>query len=231
MDVRCKFLLFIIINIVSFITKDILFGSMVFAVVLLLAFFIGQYKIAFKYLGYYVVLLSVLGVCIYLPTAAGSLITMVGLFVRMFLPIIFSAQVLIMSTAVSDLITAMYYFHIPRGFTISFAVAIRFFPTIREEFGHIKEAMGLRGLEASVHNICRHPIRCYENALVPLMMRASTISEELSAASVSRGIDNPGRRSSFRKLKATRKDAVITFLFSFLFLGILVIRQFVWGGA
>ncbi len=227
LDVRCKLFLFVIINFVSFAAKDLLFGSIIFSIVLLLSFLIGQYRAAFKYTLYYGILLSLITLCTHLPSALSSLISMFSLFIRMFLPIILSVEILVMTTAVSELLAAMYYFRIPRSFAVSFAVAMRFFPTIREEFENIKDAMRLRGLDISMRNLIRHPIRCYETALIPLMMRAATISEELSAASVSRGIDNPAPRSSFQKLHMTGLDVLFTLVFSLLLIGILAIKQFI----
>lgn len=216
--------LFVVINIVAFQAKDLLYGSAVFLVVLGLAFLMGHWKTALKFLFGYAFLLLLVQSSLYLPSALGSIVSMLGILIRLFLPIIFSAKILILPTAVSELMTAMYYFHVPRSFTISFAVAMRFFPTIHEEAGNIRDAMQMRGLELSARNILCHPLRCYENIMVPLIMRASTVSDELSAASVSRGIDNPAPRTSFWKLQITAVDLTITAVFTAMYSGIFILK-------
>ena len=61
-------------------------------------------------------------------------------------------DVLLSSTTVSEFIGAMDGFHISKKFSVPVSVMFRFFPTIREEYGMIRDALRLRGrrLGASV---------------------------------------------------------------------------------
>lgn len=47
-DVRCKLILFLFISIAAFMTKDRMYGGMIFGIVLAIAFLMGQWKSLFK---------------------------------------------------------------------------------------------------------------------------------------------------------------------------------------
>ena len=97
-------------------------------------------------------------------------------------------------TVVSEMVTGLYAMKIPRAFVITFAVAMRFFPTAKEEISHVRDAMSLRGIGFSLRNLRLRPALVFEGFITPLLVRASTIAEELSAASITRGLDNPVSR-------------------------------------
>jgi energy-coupling factor transport system permease protein len=96
---------------------------------------------------------------------------------------------------------------------ITFAVALRFIPTAREEFHHIGEAMKLRGKGITVRNMLTKPLATIENTLIPMMLRSATVAEELSAAAVTRGIDSSHRRTSFFLLRFGVFDVFCVLLF------------------
>jgi energy-coupling factor transport system permease protein len=78
-------------------------------------------------------------------------------------------------------------------------VTFRYFPAIRDEFGHIRDAMKLR----SIHDAAK-----LECVVVPLMISATTTAEELSAAAVTRGIENPKPKTSLTTLRYRTADAI-----------------------
>lgn len=85
---------------------------------------------------------------------------------------------------VRDLMLALRRWHVPQGLIIPLSVAFRYFPSIREEFAHIRDAMRLRDIRGMERLEC---------IVVPLMISATANAEELSAA-VTRGIENPRPR-------------------------------------
>ncbi|MGI5900618.1 MAG: energy-coupling factor transporter transmembrane component T [Christensenellales bacterium] len=196
-DVRYKLLLFIFISIAAFIAKDLLYGSILFSVVAAITFCMGQWKIALRFIGLYLILSIVVMLSSYLPALLAGIILMIALFVRMFLPLFFYARVFIATTTVSETVTALYAVKMPRAFVITLAVAMRFFPTAKEELRQVRNAMHLRGIGFSFRNLITHPSLLLEGFMTPLMVRASTIADELSAASITRGIDNPSPRTAF----------------------------------
>ena len=142
------------------------------------------------------------------------------------IPIMLYAQTFLKTTSVSEMVTGMYSLHLPRAFVITFAVAMRFFPTAKEEISQIKDAMALRGIEVSLRNIFKRPMILLEGLMTPLLVRASTVAEELSAASITRGLDNPMPRTAFVKLKITAKDVLVTAIFIAALCAVWAVKMF-----
>lgn len=119
-------------------------------------------------------------------------------------------SLMIHTLSLREMIVGMRSLHVPQKFIIPIAVTLRYFPAIREETGHIRDAMKLRNI---------HGIDKVEALVVPLMMSASATAEELSAAAVTRGIENPVKKTSLVCLKMTALDwgcLVIAFIFAVL---------------
>lgn len=227
LDVRCKFFLLILISVVAFSAKDIIYGSIVFIIVCLLSFLLGQRKKTIKFTAAYILLLLFIIFSNYIPATLSSMILMIVLCIRMCMPIMLYGQTFLKTTAVSEMVTGLYAMKIPRAFVITFAVAMRFFPTAKEEISHVRDAMSLRGIGFSLRNLRLRPALVFEGFITPLLVRASTIAEELSAASITRGLDNPAPRTTFTKLNITFKDTFLTFIFAALLVSILPLRTIV----
>ncbi len=95
------------------------------------------------------------------------------------------------STSVSEFMTAMDRMHVPYFITIPFSVMFRYFPTLGEEYNSIHDAMKMREIGQSVKN----PFTYIEYVLVPIMMSTVRIADELSAASLTKGLCAGGRRT------------------------------------
>ena len=90
------------------------------------------------------------------------------------------------------------------------AVTCRFIPTIFIEYQLIKEAMKLRGIKTGFIPLIKHPIKQIEYILIPLLIRASDLSDELAASAMTRGIDSPNR-TSYSLTKFHRTDYLFLF--------------------
>lgn len=224
-DVRCKILLFIIVSITSFMAKDLIYGSIVFAVICLLICSMGQKRIGIKYIAGYILIVMLMILTSFMPAVLRSLILMTTLCIRMFMPVILYAKTFEATTTVSEMITGMSALKIPRSLVITFAVAMRFFPTAKEELRNIKDAMQLRGIRLSPGNLFRHPNFLFESFFTPIIMRSSAIAEELSASAITRGLDSPVPRTVFHKLHLTVKDLAITIFFTAALCGVIIMRE------
>lgn len=224
LDVRYKFLLLIVISVTAFSAKDIVYGSLIFSTVCLVTFLLGQRRKVLKFIGVYIGLIAFILLANYIPLVIRSMLLMIILCVRMCMPVMLYGQVFLKTTAVGDMVTGLYAMGIPRSFVMTFAVAMRFLPTAKEEIGHVRDAMTLRGIAFSPHNMISHPLLIVEELMTPLLVRASTIAEELSAAAITRGLDNPVPRTAFTKLHPTVKDTLATILFILILVGVLVLR-------
>ncbi len=229
-DVRYKLLLFLLISIAAFMTKDMVYGGIIFGIVILITFCMGQWRLALRFLGTYLLVSAVVFLSPHLPKVLLSVILMLAIFIRMFLPLLLYARAFVATTTVSEMVTALYALKVPRSFVITFAVAMRFFPTAKEELHCVRNAMRLRGLGFSLRNLITRPALLLEGFMTPLMVRASTIADELSAASLTRGIDNPAPRTAFFRLKITLQDTVVALLAISMIVATLIAKHWMWGG-
>ena len=97
----------------------------------------------------------------------------------------------------------------PDGIAVSLAVVMRFFPTIKEEYSSINDAMRMRGVMLCGGNV----IKMIEYRMIPLLFSCVNIGEELSAAAITRGLGGDVKRSSVIELKLSLTDyLMMTFL-------------------
>lgn len=108
-----------------------------------------------------------------------------GIYTHM-LPGFVMGYYLISTTTVSEFVAAMERIHVPQKVVIPLSVVFRFFPTVKEEYAAIRDAMKMRGITTS-----RSPMKMLEYRVVPLMMSIAKIGEELSAAALTRGLGAP----------------------------------------
>jgi energy-coupling factor transport system permease protein len=127
-------------------------------------------------------------------------------------PLLMIGMLLVSTTRVSEFIAAMEKLHLPQAFTISLSVMFRFFPTVREEWDAIQDAMRLRGIGFSVRNLISKPLSMLEYILVPLLGSAVKIGEELSAAALTRGLGAPNPRTSICKIGFEGWDMAVILL-------------------
>ena len=124
---------------------------------------------------------------------------------RRFIPCLMAAFVFVRTTTISELMASVQKMHLPYGMAIPFAVVIRFFPTFKEEHKNIKQAMKMRGIRFSLEHI-----------LVPMLHSALNISDELSAAALSRGLGSKKQRTHVCRVSMSILDWMIS-------LGVLVL--------
>ena len=126
-----------------------------------------------------------------MPQTAVSLLSLPVVNIRSFFPTIMCIVLLYRNTKVSQMTAVFTRMHVPKGVTITLAVAVRYIPALKEEWIHIREAMKMRTVSAGVRDPFRRMYRRLECHLVPLFVSAINTSDELSAAAVTRGIDDP----------------------------------------
>ncbi len=145
-----------------------------------------RWKSAVRFSAVYAVLffLELTGVWNFILGAA------VGIYTHM-LPGFIMGYYLIESTTVSEFVAAMERARIPQKIVIPLSVVFRFFPTIREEYSAIGDAMKMRGISS-----LRSPVKMLEYRVVPLMISIANIGEELSAAALTRGLGAPEKRTN-----------------------------------
>ena len=83
------------------------------------------------------------------------------------------------------------------SFAYLFLMGIFWVTTLKEESSAVADAMRVRGLALSLKNLVSKPALMFESVVVPVMLRCAKIADELAAAAVARGIDRPGRKTSY----------------------------------
>ena len=125
-----------------------------------------------------------------------------------FLPTVAAGTYMITTTTVSEFIASMERMHMPRALTISAAVMFRFFPTVMREWHAIGDAMKMRGIRLRGGKAGA----MLEYRLVPMLMCSIKIGEELSAASLTRGLDGPVKRTNICRIGIHMQDVIILLL-------------------
>ena len=136
------------------------------------------------------------------------------------------AGLVISTTKVGEFLSAMARLRVPKKLTIPIAVMLRYLPTIREDWRYIKDAMRLRDVSPTLWGFLKAPAMTVGCIYVPLLTAASRAADELSIASVTRGIENPKPRTSLVNIQMRAADFVTMALFA-----VFLAAEIVWKGA
>ena len=204
LDPRAGLWLLLMANIGMFCQKNSEQGSMLSGIFLLLMLVHGLYKAAGKgivlLVSFHLLLMYVFPQC---PV-------LVNYSLRM-LPCVLAGLLLLRTSSMQKMIAAMYTLHLPQGFIIAMSTTLRYFPALKEEFVHINAAMKLQNISWASRLEC---------TVVPLIVSAVNTSDEIAAAAVARGIENPGKKTSEITLHMGISDGLIMILVTF---GILIV--------
>ncbi len=145
-------------------------------------------------------------------TVHTSLLVWLGLVFKCY-PCCMLAGVVIGTTQISEFMAAMAKWNVPREVVIPLAIIFRYFPTLKEDWNHISEAMTLRGISLSPIYFLKNPSVVIDALYLPVLVTASKTGDELSASAITRGIENPKRRTSRLDIKFRLIDGVIVLIF------------------
>ena len=123
------------------------------------------------------------------------------------------AGLVISTTRVGEFLSAMARLHVPKKLTIPIAVMLRYLPAIREDWHYIKDAMRLRDVSPTLWGFLKAPAMTVNCIYVPLLTAASKAADELSIASVTRGIENPKPRTCLVRIQMRAADWLAMALF------------------
>lgn len=216
LDPRAEIILLVLTNIIAFSQHNIHIEIAWVVILLLMSIVCGCTGTAAK-LG------SIFAICLMLQYVvlprgpkwlAGTLSVLVS-YSRKFFPCLIVGSLMVQKTSLRQMMTALRKWHVPEGLIIALSVTVRYFPAIKEEVIYIKDAMKLRGVQG---------MQKVEGLLIPIMISATNTADELSAAAVTRGIENPKIKTTIIEMKWKVQDS-LCLLISVLF----CILTFVWG--
>lgn len=193
LDPRTVLLLLVLANVVAFTQKSLPVEIVWVAALLLLLSLCGCGRAALK-------LAAAFACCLLLqyqilpngPKILASSFSVLLSYGRKMFSCLIVGTILVRKISVRELTLALRTWHVPQGLIIPISVTVRYFPAIREEFGYIRDAIRLRNIRGLQR------LECF---IIPLMISATTTAEELSAAAVTRGIENPAPKTSIAAVR------------------------------
>jgi putative membrane protein len=213
-DLRTKFMLILVVNLFLLLSHSVIFELVLVFGCLLLITIDGQAKSAFHFL---IVFLIMLGIDQLLtPYINGFFFTLVSFItvaLRKFLPCFILGKWILTKTEVSEFVAVMWKLRLPQTAIIPLSVVFRYFPTIKEEWASIRAAMKMRGIHVSLEHI-----------MVPLLMSAVNVSEELSAAALCRGLDSPEPHTSLVQVRFRFSDVLVWYITGALAIAAIILK-------
>ena len=218
-DPRTKILLLLLCVLSATMAPSLLYEMLIVALVACFGIVCGKVRYSIigviVYGGFYLLTQAVLQ----MPSGNVQvmLIAFLGLVHKVY-PCGILSGIIISTTKVGEFLSAMNRSHISQKIVIPIAVMLRYVPTIREDWHFIKDAMRMRDVSPNLKNFILHPAMTIESIYVPLMMAASKTADELTVASVTRGIENPTQRTSYVRIGFGIADLIVVLAFLAMFL-------------
>lgn len=214
LDPRTKILLLLLCVFAAMSAPSLLYEFGLVMVIGILGICCGKWKYALKGVVFYVLvyLLTVWVVGSMTGTLRTMFVAFLGLFHKIY-PCGMLSAIVLSTTKVSEFLSAMNRIHAPKKLVIPLAVMLRYIPTIGEDWRYIKDAMKMRDVSPSLKGFVTNPGMTVDCIYVPLMMAASKAADELSIASVTRGIENPEPRTCLVQIRFGIADGIVLLLF------------------
>lgn len=199
-DPRTGLLLLVLANLIAFSQNCFRVEAGWVAALMFLLFLCGRVGSGFKWgLGFGLLLVLQWYV---LPVSPKIVATSFSIFInyarRMF-PCLMVGSLMLHTMSLREFVAGLRRLGAPQKLIVPVSVTLRYFPAIREEAGHIRDAMRLRNIRG---------LEKVEALVVPMMISATGTAEELSAAAVTRGIENPVPKTSVVRLHMGVLDGI-----------------------
>lgn len=159
-----------------------------------------------------------------IPVLSGIFPPFLMLLVRVY-PTWLTLNILNERVRMNEMLYVLDRMHVPKTFSIPLMVVYRYVPTILQELHCINESLAMRE-----RNNIRHPIRMLNDHIVPLLSRSEKIAEELSAASLCKGLNTERGRTSCTDVHITIGDIIYLFGMIAVSAGIILFDQHIRGG-
>lgn len=207
LDVRTKLLLLVLANLTFLLRTDTVIIFTISLIMSILLFLLGCKNTAKHYVVFILIiflcdyfLLDKLPLSLYRPF---SIFIIISIYI---LPCYLAALILIKTTSAYELIHGLRKLHFPETILLTFAVMLRFLPSIREEAKIIHRSLKVRGIFLQKREIICHPIKYFEFLLVPLLMSLLRRSRDLTLATLTKGLAIKHQTTNYYKSSFSWKD-------------------------
>lgn len=217
LDPRTK--LFLLIFAAIYISLQVPLKIEVFVMIIyLLPFFLaGRFKTGITFLFIYI--FQIISTYLFLPKINASFLLFIFSFLaiglRTLMPSMLAGVYALQTTRVGEWVAAFKVLRFPDALLIPLTVIARFFPTIRKDYQSIRKAMAFRGIRTRHIDLIKNPIQSFEYILVPLLINATQVAEDLTISALTKGLSLPGKHTSLVQLQMTKYD-YIYFILTFL---------------
>lgn len=215
LDPRTKLFLILLCVLSAMFAPDLYFQFALAALIGLLAALCGKWRYALRGIIVYALICAFTVWCMGVLT--GTWRTMFVAFLGLIHKVYacgMLAGLVISTTKVGEFLSAMAQMHVPKNLTIPIVVMLRYLPTIREDWHFIMDAMRLRDVSPTFAGFLKAPAMTVNCIYVPLLTAASKAADELSIASVTRGIENPKPRTCLVNIRMRAADFLALALFA-----------------
>lgn len=128
--------------------------------------------------------------------------------IAMLMPCLIAGMAAFCTTRPSDFVCALRRLHVPHALIIPVIVLMRFFPTIRHDYRQIRHSLRLRGIAEHSGAMLLRPLQSLEYILIPLLMNAVRVAQDLTVAALTKGLGVSGRTTSMVQLRMRASDWV-----------------------
>lgn len=212
-DVRIKIILLLSAGVCTFLVNTLPFEAALIFFISALQFISGRKVLSWPFLLCYIILVVMqLLLLPILPGTAAMILSVPVVSFRKMFPCFMAVLFLIKTTKVNEAIATMTKMRLPKAVTVTFAVTLRYIPVLGEDWQHIRDAMKIRQLSFRNLGLFRGIAKKAECYLVPVLISATKTAENLSAAAITRGIENPFRGTCRGYRKMCRQDYILLVL-------------------
>lgn len=128
----------------------------------------------------YIIIAGLMFYIYHIPNTTLALtIVSISYFVQKFVIAVMMIEFLKRKTSMPYVISAMQTMKFPNAVAIPFIVILRYMPTLREDYGYLKDSLKIRGIRTSGIEFFIHPICSLEFMIVPILFRSIRVAEEL----------------------------------------------------
>lgn len=219
-DPRTKLVMVVIGILVTYLSQRLV-TEILFVLVFLLPFFFSSKKGTGLRLTLFYLLLLLTNLYLLPHVTHRALYYMLSFFsvgIRSLQPTFIPAIFAWVTTPVAEWIALLKSWRMPQPVITLVAVMGRFGPTLSQDYKKIHQAMAFRGISGNVWGLFKSPIQSFEYILIPLLMNATQVAEDLTVSALTKGISLPGRHTSLVQLQLQARDYIYMFALVFIFL-------------
>lgn len=219
LDPRTKIIMLLLSILFLSLGLEIKYEIIITLIYILPFFLTGKYRGGITFLTIYSLQLVM---AIYLlPHVDNPLIlyslTFIASGLRRMMPSIIAGAYALSTTTIGEWVATLKKWKFPNSIVITIAVIARFFPTIREDYRQIRNAMAFRGIGRGFISLIKSPLQSLEFIIIPLLMNASQVAQDLTISALTKGLALKGKHTSIVSLDFTFFD----FLYLILIIAIL----------